>query len=138
MLEKLRYKYANQTLFEVAGYLINRNFSPRKDLYPIWSEIHEVLDIEQAEYIEAVLKEVDFTTLNVDEFLNSIDESKYSTTLIPSGLHYYDGYYTVTDWNNHLPVSKFIKHILISNKHWEILEVDGIYRDSESAKKSFR
>ena len=135
MLEKFRGKYANQTLFNVAAYLVNRNYNCGKDLYPIWSEIQQYLDIEQSDYIEAVIREVDFNNLITDDFINSIDESKYTTNLIPSGLHYYDGYYKVTDWNNHLPTSNFIKYVLIMNKHWEILNIDSVYRDSETQER---
>ena len=135
MLEKFTSKYTGQTLFEVAAYLINRNFTCGRDLYPIWSEIQNTLEIDQNDYIDAVSNELDFSTLNTDGFINSIDESKYSTNLIPSGLHYFDGYYKATDWNNHLHVSKFIKSILMKNKKWEHLYVDSIYRDDEALKK---
>lgn len=141
MLEQFKAKYASQTLFDVAAHALNEEYKKEDHakLRNIEDQILANTDIfNLSEYIDALIQEIDFTILNVDEFLNSIDDAKYTTTHIYSGLNLYNGFYMKEEWQNCKNAIKFITYILVMSKHWQIDDKDIVFKDDQSKQRYYR
>lgn len=140
MLEPFKAKYTSQTLFDIAAHDMNPDYKKEDHarLRNIEDQIIASTDIEDlSEYIDALINEIDFSILNTDEFLNSIDDSHYNLTHLFTGLDIYKGYYMKTDWQSCRNAVKFISHILIMSKHWAINDSDFIFKDEQSKQKYY-
>ena len=125
MLEEWHYKYADQTLFDTACYLLNKDYKATKSAN-VWQKFMK-LGYTAEDFIQAVINEIDFTRLNATEFLLSIDRTKYITSRIDSGLDFYNNYFKYTGWQSQLHAEHFISKILTNNKYWSVYKHQNYY-----------